>query len=284
MKTVTTRIRNSLLALVFGLMLAGPLVLVQDANAGRSKSNGSVRHSSKSSKSSKSKKSKGIGGKQDRSKGRSPGYSQGRRHNNRRGRNWGDARRDHRRRRAIRHLFRVGVRLLMPPPNYTVVVVSGRSYFYAGGLYYVHSGPHYVIVRPPRGAVVYSVPTTITVVYVGETPYYYDGGTYYIATDAVAYRPGETPANVPPPAEVTVNINMEGEVSEQPPEAVEMVEAGDHNFGVVEAPIGATVPYLPDEAEEQIVGESKYFLASGVWYKPFAGEGDVIYMVVADPN
>ena len=34
----------------------------------------------------------------------------------------------------------------------------------------------------------------------------------------------------------------------------------DDSYEVVAPPVGATVPYLPDEADEEIVGETTYFV------------------------
>ena len=58
----------------------------------------------------------------------------------------------------------------------------------------------------------------------------------------------------------------------------------DYNYEVVEPPPGATVPYLPDEADEQKIASKTYFLYDGTYYKPFASDGETIYMVVEDPH
>ncbi len=136
------------------------------------------------------------------------------------------------------------------------------------------SGTGYVVVSAPPGAVVHAVPAVTTVVYVGSTPYYYYGGTYYVATTQPA---------PPPPAPVqdtsAKTTSAEGAEEKEPP----MTEA-DHNFKVVAPPVGATVPYLPDEADEETVNGKKYFVSEGTYYRPFASDGDTIYMVVKDPT
>jgi hypothetical protein len=164
-------------------------------------------------------------------------------------------------------LFAVGVAVLTRPRYSTTVVYAGNPHYYWGGVYYVSSGSRYVVVAPPPTMVVYAVPTYTTVVYAGTTPYYYAGNAYYVATDAPAPQP-EIPDDV---------VLQESE--ENPP----MTE-DDHNYEVVEPPVGATVPYLPDEADEQRVDGKTYFLYEGTYYRPFVSDGETIYQVVEDPT
>jgi len=147
------------------------------------------------------------------------------------------------------------------------VIVGGTSYYYWGGVYYVASGTSYVVVLPPPRTVVYAVPAYTTVVYVGTVPYYYSGNAYYVATDAPAPKP-------------TIPDGVVLEESEENPPMVE----DDHNFEVVEPPIGVTVTYLPDEAEEKIVNGTIYFVYESTYYRVFVSDGDTIYQVVEDPT
>jgi hypothetical protein len=55
-------------------------------------------------------------------------------------------------------------------------------------------------------------------------------------------------------------------------------------YEVIEPPIGATVPYLPEEASEQSIGGKTYYVYDGTYYKPFVSNGETIYMVVDDPR
>ena len=126
----------------------------------------------------------------------------------------------------------------------------------------------------------YAVPTATTVVYVSSTPYYYYGGTYYVAATAPAQQPAS------PPAATHVNVNVKVDSSgggEAPPESPLMTE-DDQNYEVVAPPAGATVPYIPDEATEETVNGKKYFVYDGTYYRPFASDGETIYMVVEDPR
>jgi hypothetical protein len=48
--------------------------------------------------------------------------------------------------------------------------------------------------------------------------------------------------------------------------------------------MGATVPYLPEEASEVTVAGKKYFVYDDTYYRPYASDGDTVYMVVEDPR
>ena len=108
----------------------------------------------------------------------------------------------------------------------------------------------------------------------GHDTYYY-GGTYYVVTTQ--------PAPQPQPSTTTVNVNVtveaskdtgaEGEASNEPP-----MTTDDHNYKAVDPPVGATVPYLSDEANEKTIGGKTYFVYDGTYYRPFASDGETIYM------
>ncbi len=120
-------------------------------------------------------------------------------------------------------------------------------------------------------------------VYVGSIPYYYYGGTYYVATTAPAQQP---PPQAASGGAATAGTSSAGETKEESAEkAPPMTETEEgKNYEVVKAPIGVTVPYLPEEAKEQRVKGRKYFHDNGTYYQPFSSEGETIYMVVEDPN
>ncbi len=167
----------------------------------------------------------------------------------------------------------LGVYVATRPKRTTTVVVTGTTYYYAGGVYYVSSGSGYVVVSAPPGAVVYSVPAHTTVVYVDTTEYLYVNGTYYVPTT----KPAEQP---PPPDPSATATSAHGE----DPSDVPMIEGDEQNYEVVASPAGVTVPYLPEEADEETVNGKKYFVYEGTYYQPFAGDGETIYMVVEDPR
>ncbi len=189
---------------------------------------------------------------------------------------WHDARNDYWRWRTVTGLFRLGVYAATMPKQSTTVVVTQTTYYYSGGVYYMSSGSGYVVVAPPPGAVVYSVPTYSTVVYAGTTEYIYVNGAYYV--------PSTKPAEQPPPPDPNTQTAASAEEAKDPSE-IPMKEGGvDQNYEVVAAPVGATVPYLPEEADETTVNGKKYFAYNGTYYRPFASDGETIYMIVEDPN
>ena len=188
----------------------------------------------------------------------------------------------------------VGAYYATRPKTYTTVVVSGSSYYYAGGVYYVSSGSGYVVVSAPPGAVVYAVPTHTTVVYVNSTPYYYYGGTYYVVSTEPAPQPTvvvdasatsvkesyPSYANTGEPSGGTEKGTEKGAAA---PEVPPMTD-DDQSYKVVAPPVGATVPYLPDEAKAETVKGKKYFVYESTYYRPFSSDGDTVYMVVDDPR
>jgi hypothetical protein len=191
-----------------------------------------------------------------------------------------DARRDWMRYRTVNHLIRAGTYWATRPKTSTTVVVAGGSYYYWGGMYYMSSGSGYVVVAPPPTAVVYAIPVAATPVYVGSSSYYYYGGSYYVPTTK--------PADEPKGTETTVNVNVSTDASgggtkPETMDAPEMTQ-DESNYEVVAPPVGATVPYLPDEAKKETLGAKTYFLSEGTYYRAFASDGETIYMVVEDPT
>ena len=86
---------------------------------------------------------------------------------------------------------------------------------------------------------------------------------------------------------VKVTVEGSGDAKEKgvTQELPEMVKSTDkENYEVVAPPVGASVPYIPEEADEKTVGGKKYFVYAGAYYRPYASEGDTIYMVVDDPT
>ena len=182
-----------------------------------------------------------------------------------------DARRDWYRYRTINTAIIAGAAVLSRPRYYSTVVVTGTNYYYWGGVYYVSSGSGYVVATPPPGAVVYAVPAPTTVIYANQVPYYYINGTYYVATDAPATLPEENKAD-----------KQEDETSEK--SDPEMIESDDPNYEVVPPPVGATVPYLPETATKKVIDKKTYYIDDKTYYRKFASDGDVVYMVVDKPG
>ncbi len=259
--------RRLVVLISIGVMWAATLSAQPSGDRSRQ---GSVRHSGSASKERKRSRTSGSNTKarrQGAQSGRRTGYRRGRHHG------WHDARRSWQRRRAVTGFFRLGVYMATRPRTTTTVVVTGTTYYYAGGVYYVPSGSGYVVVSAPPGAVVYSVPTYTTVVYSGTTEYLYVNGTYYVPTT----KPAEQPAT-------TQSASSESRAGSEDPSDIPMLDDEGENYEVVASPVGATVPYLPEGAHEETVAGKRYFVSDGTYYQPFAGEGETIYMVVADPH
>ena len=188
---------------------------------------------------------------------------------------WYDARRSYYRWRTVTGLFAMGMYFATRPRVSATVVVTGATYYYTGGFFYVSSAAGYTVVSAPPGAVVYAVPVHTAVVYAGTSPYYYSGGTYYIESDQPAERPAP-----PPEPETTTPSTEDSELDS----LSEVPMTDDGSYEVVAPPAGATVPYLPDEADEETVEGKKYFVVEGTYYRAFASDDETVYMVVEDPH
>ena len=49
-------------------------------------------------------------------------------------------------------------------------------------------------------------------------------------------------------------------------------------------PVGSTVPSLPSGCDSKTVNNTSYFSCGGNWYKPAMLDGNVVYMVIANPS
>ncbi len=119
------------------------------------------------------------------------------------------------------------------------------------------------------------MPTHTTVVYASDTEYHYNGGTFYVASD----KPAEPPPPAPEPEATTASS---GDDELESLSDIPMTDDG--SYEVTAPPVGATVPYLPDEADEETVESKKYFVYEGTYYRAFASDDETVYMVVADPR
>ena len=75
-----------------------------------------------------------------------------------------------------------GHRATVLPTHHRTVVVRGRSYFVDGDRYYVRVAdrPDYVLVRPPYGVRISTLPLGVDVVVYGGQPYYIYDDVYYV--------------------------------------------------------------------------------------------------------
>jgi hypothetical protein len=96
------------------------------------------------------------------------------------------------------------------PGTPVVITRGGGRYYYSGGVWYVPSGPRFVVVSAPIGVFVPVLPAYYTTLWVGGIPYYYANDTYYAWTPTqngyqVVAPPNEQPGT------------SQGLPSEQPP-------------------------------------------------------------------
>ncbi len=143
----------------------------------------------------------------------------------------------------------IGAAIASIPQDSQTVYVQDTKYYYSSGTYYqdAPSGDGYVVAQAPTGAEVQSLPDATSNVKSGSgETYQYVNGTYYDE------KPADTPDAAP-------------------------------SYEVVDAPLGAMVPDLPEDAKQQKVGDDTYFEYADTWYKPFYSGSDVVYQVIDKP-
>jgi len=52
---------------------------------------------------------------------------------------------------------------------------------------------------------------------------------------------------------------------------------------VVQPPVGAVVPYLPDGYEKKTIDKTDYYIYANIYYLPKSEDGDIYYEVVDHP-
>lgn len=75
-----------------------------------------------------------------------------------------------------------GLHVSFIPDGFVTVAVGGIRCYYYDGLYYNRIGGEYVIINPPIGAVVRSIPPDYRPVVIDRVTYYVDSDTYYVYT------------------------------------------------------------------------------------------------------
>ena len=127
--------------------------------------------------------------------------------------------RDHRDDRHFYHYHdrpSFGLHLSFVPEGAFIVGVGGAKYYYYDGLYYSRMGGEYILIAPPIGAVVATIPPEYQPVVINGVTYYVDNGVYYVytrygyqvvpqpvmvvqAAPAVVTQPAPAPVIVPAP-------------------------------------------------------------------------------------
>lgn len=85
------------------------------------------------------------------------------------------------------------------PGSYSRVPYRGQDYYYSDGYWYRPQGPRYVVVTPPYGMRVRSLPSYSQEVWVGSALFFLAAGTYYTyENDTADYVVAYPPQNVEP--------------------------------------------------------------------------------------
>jgi hypothetical protein len=112
-----------------------------------------------------------------------------------------------------------GYRTHFLPDGYFTIWAGGRRYFYSDGLYYDYVGNgEYVIVNPPIGAFVSSIPPDFQSVDINGRIYYTDGGIYYILTQHHGYKVVPQPVVYSPQQVIVTEPQVTTVVTTQAPE------------------------------------------------------------------
>ncbi len=113
--------------------------------------------------------------------------------------------------------------------------LGDTRYYYYDGLYYSLAGSDYVIVNPPAGAVVNTIPEDFNPVTINGVTYYADNGIYYIQTSG-GFKV------VPSPIKASIQASPSVPPKEAAPASVEVV-----------SPSQASVAVSPDSSDETII-------------------------------
>ncbi len=76
----------------------------------------------------------------------------------------------------------VGFEVSFLPHDCFSFYIGSSRYYYDDDVYYLRRGPEYVVVAPPVGAVVRTIPSYYELVMINGVPYYTNGGVYYVYT------------------------------------------------------------------------------------------------------
>jgi len=133
-----------------------------------------------------------------------------------------------------------GLRIRWLPRYYYVYIFNDCRYFYCCNVFYIYieDENEYIVVRPPIGALVETIPEYSEQLIV-------DGETYYIA-DGIQYKA------------VIVNEEIWFKV----------IKVNDKNeYEIVKLPVGVLVETIPEYSEQLIIDGETYYIAEDIQYK-----------------
>jgi uncharacterized protein (UPF0333 family) len=146
-----------------------------------------------------------------------------------------------------------GWRISWLPPYYYDFWWHDIEYYYCCNVYYVYyeDEDEYVVVRPPVGALVETIPDYSEKLIV-------EGETYFIA-DGIQYKA------------VLVNDEIWFKV-------LKFVEKNE--YAVIELPVGSLVEIMPDERELLFIDGETYYIADDVQYKAVLVNDEIWFKVL----
>lgn len=146
-----------------------------------------------------------------------------------------------------------GFRISWLPPYYYDFWWGGIRYYYYCNVYYIYEDDdeEFIVVRPPIGALVETLPEYSEKLIV-------EGDTYFLA-DGVQYKA------------VLVNDEIWFQV-------IKVVD--DMEYDVVQLPVGAVVETIPNDRELLIIEGETYFIAENVQYKPVIVNEEIWFKVL----
>jgi hypothetical protein len=99
--------------------------------------------------------------------------------------------------RHDQHYLRRGYKMDRLPDRHRRIHYHNRDYYFSRGSWYRPRGSHFVVVAPPIGIVVPTLPALYTTLWIGGIPYYYANDVYYLwRPDRNGYMVTEPPPNV----------------------------------------------------------------------------------------
>ncbi|MCD6329679.1 MAG: hypothetical protein J7M10_04910 [Candidatus Cloacimonetes bacterium] len=146
-----------------------------------------------------------------------------------------------------------GFRISWLPPYYYAFWWRDVEYYYSCNVYYVYieEEDEYVVVRPPIGAVVETIPDYSEKLIV-------EGETYFLA-DGIQYKA------------VIVNDEIWFKV-------IKVVD--ENEYATVELPVGALIEIIPEDRELLFIDGETYFIAEDVQYKAVIVNDEIWFKVL----
>ncbi|HEX38264.1 MAG TPA: hypothetical protein ENG70_05350 [Candidatus Cloacimonetes bacterium] len=146
-----------------------------------------------------------------------------------------------------------GFRISWLPPYYYDFWWDGIRYYYYCNVYYIYEDDDekFIVVRPPIGAMVETLPEYSEKLII-------EGETYFLA-DGVQYKA------------VLVNDEIWFQV-------IKVVD--DTEYDVVQLPVGAVVDTIPNDRELIVIEGETYFIADNVQYKPVIVNDEIWFKVL----